>query len=110
MRTVIQLVMRACLAALLFTVPGGAAFALAIVDSSLTISELITQASGSASFELPLTTSATIQAFNSLGEEVFNGNSGGAPGLPWVRWIHRSVGDAGAVRLRTSVRGGFLAK
>jgi hypothetical protein len=46
------------------------------VDSSLTISNLtITPTTGSASFELPLTTSATTHAFNSLGEEVFDGNS-----------------------------------
>jgi hypothetical protein len=68
--------MRACLVALLLAVPGGAALAMAIVDSSLTISNLtITPASGSASFETPLTTSATTHAFNSLGEEVFDGNS-----------------------------------
>jgi hypothetical protein len=35
MRTVIHLVMRACLVALLLAVPGGAALALAIVDNSL---------------------------------------------------------------------------
>jgi hypothetical protein len=50
---------------------------MAIVDSWLTISNLtIMPASCSASFELPLTTSATTHAFNSLGEEVFDGNSG----------------------------------
>jgi|GEM_PF-6283006 len=77
MRTAIHLVMRACLVALLLAVPGGAALALAVVDSSLTISNLIiTPASRSASFEVPLTTSATTHAFNSLGEEVFDGNSG----------------------------------
>ena len=60
MRTAIHLMMRACLTALLLAVPGGAALAMAIVDSSLTISNLtITPATGSASFELPLTTSAT---------------------------------------------------
>jgi hypothetical protein len=69
---------RAGLVALLVAVPGGAAFAAAMVDSSLTISNLmITPASGSVSFELlTLSTSATTHAFNSLGEEVFNGNSG----------------------------------
>jgi hypothetical protein len=74
----IHLVTRAGLVALLVGVPGGAAFALAIVDSSLTISNLtIMPASGSVSFELPsLATSATTHAFNSLGEEVFDGNSG----------------------------------
>jgi hypothetical protein len=77
MGSAIHLVTRACLVALLLFVPGGAAFALAIVDSSLTISNLmIMPASGSASFETPLSTSATTHAFNSLGEEVFNGNSG----------------------------------
>jgi predicted secreted Zn-dependent protease len=60
MRTAIHLVLRACLAALLLAVPGGAALAMAIVDSSLTISNLtITPATGSASFELPLNTSAS---------------------------------------------------
>jgi hypothetical protein len=77
MGLVIRLVTRAGLVALLVTVPGGAVSALAIVDSSLTISNLtITPASGAASFELPLATSATTHAFNSLGEEVFDGNAG----------------------------------
>jgi hypothetical protein len=59
------------------TLPGQAALALAIVDSSLTISSLtITPASGSASFLLPLDTSATSHAFNSLGEDISDGNSG----------------------------------
>jgi hypothetical protein len=31
---------------------------------------------GTPSFELPLDTSATTHAFNSLGEDVFDGNSG----------------------------------
>ena len=72
---------RAGLVALLVAVPGGAAFAAAMVDSSLTISNLmITPASGSVSFELlTLSTSATTHAFNSLGEEVFDGNSGTGP-------------------------------
>jgi hypothetical protein len=77
MGSAIRRVTRAGLAALLLAVSGGAAFALAIVDSSLTISNLtITPASGSASFLLPLDTSATTHAFNSLGEEVFDGNAG----------------------------------
>jgi hypothetical protein len=77
MGSAIRLVTRACLVTLLLAVPGGAALALAIVDSSLTISNLtITPASGSASYLLPLDTSATTHAFNSLGEEVFDGNSG----------------------------------
>src|SRR5438876_8218591 len=77
MGSAIRLMTRAGLVALLLAVPGGAAFALAIVDSSLTISNLtITPASGSASFLPPLDTSATTHAFNSLGEEVFDGNSG----------------------------------
>jgi hypothetical protein len=68
---------RACLVALLLAVPGGAALAVAIVDSSLTISDLtITPASGSASFVVPLDTSAATNAFNSLGESVSNGNTG----------------------------------
>ncbi len=80
MGSAIHLVTRAGLVALLVAVPGGAAFALAIVDSSLTISNLtITPASGSASFETPLATSATAHAFNSLGKEVFDGNSGTGP-------------------------------
>jgi hypothetical protein len=77
MRTAIHLVMRACLVTSLLAVPGGAALALAIVDSSLTITNLtITPASGSASFELPLDTSAATNSFNSLGESVSNGNTG----------------------------------
>jgi hypothetical protein len=76
MTSPIRLVSRAGLVALLVAVASGAAWALAIVDSSLTISSLtITPATGSASFELPLATSATTHAFNSLGEEVFDGNS-----------------------------------
>jgi hypothetical protein len=77
MGSAIRLVTQACLVALLLAVPGGAAFALAIVDSSLTISNLmIRPASGSASFETPLFTSAAANAFNSPGESVSNGNSG----------------------------------
>jgi hypothetical protein len=77
-----RLVTRAGLVALLLAVPGAAALALAIVDSSLTVSNLtITPASGSASFLLPLDTSATTHAFNSLGEEVFDGNSGTGTGV-----------------------------
>ena len=71
---------RAGLVALLAAVPGGAAFAAAMVDSSLTTSNLtIEPASGTVSFELPLGTSATTRAFNSLDEEVFDGNSGTGP-------------------------------
>jgi hypothetical protein len=77
MGSAIHLVTRAGLVALLLAIPGGATWALAIVDSSLTITNLmITPASGMASFETPLDTSFTAHAFNSLGEEVFNGNSG----------------------------------
>ena len=72
MRTAIHLMMRGCLVALLLVaVPGGAAFAAAILDSSLTISNLtIAPIMGSPSFETPLFTSATTHAFNSLSEEV----------------------------------------
>jgi hypothetical protein len=77
MGSAIRLMTRACLVGLLLAVPGGAALALAIIDSSLTISNLtITPASGSLSVLGPLDTSATTHAFNSLGEEVFDGNSG----------------------------------
>lgn len=80
MGTANHLVMRAGLVALGLAVPGGAAFAAAMVDSSLTISNLtIKPTSGTVSFETPLTTSATTHAFNSLGEEVSNGNSGTGP-------------------------------
>ena len=81
MRTAIHFLSRAGLVALGLAVPHGAALALAMVDSSLTITNLtIMPASGSVSFELPtLSTSAATHAFNSLGEEVFNGNSGTGP-------------------------------
>jgi hypothetical protein len=80
MSSPIYCVSRAGLVALLVAVPGGAAFAAAMVNSSLTISNLtIAPASGTVSFELPLSTSATTHAFNSLGEEVFDGNSGTGP-------------------------------
>jgi hypothetical protein len=69
-------VIRASLIVLLVAVPGGSALAFAIVDSSLTISNLmIKPVSGTASFETPLTTSATTHAFNSLGEDVSDGNT-----------------------------------
>jgi len=76
----IYYVSRAGLIALFAAVPGRAAFAAAMVDSSLTTSNLtIEPASGTVSFELPLGTSATTRAFNSLDEEVFDGNSGTGP-------------------------------
>ena len=71
MRTAISSVMWSCLVALLPAVTGGAVSTFAIVDGSLTISNLtIAPITGSASFEPPLFTSATTHAFNSLGEEV----------------------------------------
>ena len=112
MGSAIHLVARAGLVALLLALPGGAAFALAIVDSSLTISNLtITPASGSASFLLPLDTSATTHAFNSLGEEVFDGNAGVgtdvsanaavtfAQGNAQARASNRSVSAAASVNI-----------
>ena len=106
------LVTRACLVAVMLTVPSGTALALAIVDSSLTITNLsITPASGSASFEAPLATSATTHAF-SLGEEVFDGNSGvvmEASAAAVVTYAHgtaqaltssNSVGGSASVNLR----------
>jgi hypothetical protein len=67
-------------ATLLLALPGQAALAAAIVDSSPTISNLtITPATGSAWFVPPLATSAATRAFNRLGEEFFNGTSGTGP-------------------------------
>lgn len=57
------------LTVLLFAAPGAPAFALAVVDTSLTVSSLsITSDSGSVSFEDPLFVQAGTNAFNSLGE------------------------------------------
>src|SRR5207248_2012074 len=72
-----RLAVRACLVALLLALPGQTAFAFAVAESMLTISNLtITPALGSASILGPFDASATSHAFNSLGEEVFDGNSG----------------------------------
>jgi hypothetical protein len=104
MRTAIHLLMRAGLVALLLAVPGGAALALAIVDSSLTISNLtITPASGSVSLELPLTTSATTHAFNSLGEELFDGNAGVGTDVSAMATVTFAQGTAHALASNNSV-------
>ena len=96
--------MQACLVALMLAVPGRAVFAFAIVDSSLTISNLtITPASGSASFELPLSTSVTTHAFNSLGEEVFNGNSGTGTDVTANASVTYATGSAAALASNNSV-------
>ena len=99
-----HLVTRAGLVALLLAVPGEAAFGLAIVDSSLTITNLtITPASGSASFETPLDTSFTTHAFNSLGEEVFNGNSGVGMDVSGCSTVTFAQGCAAALASTNSV-------
>jgi hypothetical protein len=109
MRTAIHLVVRAWLLALLLTVAGGAALAMAIVDSSLTISNLtITPATGSASFELPLNTSATTHAFNSLGEEVFDGNSGTGTDVSAIAMVTFAKGTAQALASNNSVSASAL--
>jgi PEP-CTERM motif len=104
MRTAIHLVVRAGLVALLLTVPGGAATAMAIVDSSLTISNLtITPASGSTSFPPSLTTSATTHAFNSLGEDVSDGNSGSGTDVSANALVTFAQGHATALASNNSV-------
>jgi hypothetical protein len=100
----IPLVTRAGLVALLLAVAGGAASAMAVVDSSLTITNLvITPASGTASFETPLDTSFTTHAFNSLGEEVFNGNSGVGTDVSGCSTVTFAQGCAAALASTNSV-------
>ena len=100
----IRLALRLCLVALLLAVSGGAALALAIVDSSLTISNLtIMPASGSASFELPLSTSAATNAFNSLGESVSNGNFGTGTDVSANAVVTFAQGSAQALASNNSV-------
>jgi len=104
MATANHLIMQAGLVALGLTVPGGAAFAAAMVDSSLTISNLtIKPTSGTVSFELPLSTSATTHAFNSLGEEVFNGNSGSGVDVSAIATVTFAQGTAQAMASTNSV-------
>ena len=99
-----HLVTRAGLVALLLSVPGGAVLAMAIVDSSLTISDLtITPATGTASFKLPLDTSAATNAFNSLGESVSNGNTGVGMDVSASAVVTDAQGSAQALASTNSV-------
>jgi hypothetical protein len=104
MGSAIHLVTRAGLGALVLAVPGGAAFALEIDDGSLTISNLtITPSSRSALFELPLTSSVTTHAFNSLGEEVFDGNSDAGTDVSANAVVTDAQGSAQALASTNSV-------
>ena len=74
------------------------------MNGQLTISDLtITSASGTASFELPLDTSATTYAFNSLGEEVFDGNNGAGVDVTANAAVSFAQGSAQALVSNNSV-------
>jgi hypothetical protein len=83
---------------------GGAAFAKAVVDSSLTISNLIiAPADGSVSIQGPLGTSAATNAFNSLGESASNGNTGTGSDVSASAAVTFAQGTAAALASSGSV-------